>query len=369
MKKLLCLVISVILIVGLVACAAPAAPTPAAPTATTPPVPGTEAPVPPPAEAPVTPAAPDDPLEAWPSLQGENLRMAFMFKDTTSPFWRYMWAGAIEAAAKYGIEVVEFSPLQAQNHEEQARQMEDVIMQGFDAIMLAAVDTTAIIPFVYQAYEAGIPVITANTRVDGGPVETFIGLDNYDGALIMSRAMMEKLGGEGTVIIVDGNPASTTSQQRNQGLRDGAADFPGVEIIVTAPGYFQRANAMTLMENMIQAVPQIDAVMAMNDEMALGSLQALRAAGLEQDVFISGFDGALEGLEAIRDGFMHFSLDQDPIGLGYWSVVYALDVLEAHANGAPLGGHILPTWIIEGGHLMSIENAADAVQRFRDHGF
>ena len=340
MKKVLSLILAIFLLAGIVVCASVA-------------------------EA----AEPEDRDTAWPSLAGKDLRIAFMFKDTTSPFWRYMWAGAIDAAEKYGVRIVEFSPLQAQNHEEQARQMEDVIMQGFDAIMLAAVDTTAIIPFIDQAYEAGIPVITANTRVDGGPIETFIGLDNYQGALILSQAMMAKLGGKGTVVIVDGNPSSSTSQQRLQGLQDGAADFPDVEIIITAPGYFQRANAMALMENMIQAVPHIDAVMAMNDEMALGSVQALRAAGLDQDVLVSGFDGALEGLEAIRDGIMHFSLDQGPIGLGYRSVVCALDVLEAHANGEPLGGQILPEWIVEGGTLCEIGNATELIQRYRDHGF
>ena len=314
-------------------------------------------------------AMPEDAKTAWPSLVGKDIRIAFMFKDTTSPFWRYMWAGAAGAAEKYGVKVVEFAPLQAQNHEEQARQMEDAIMQKFDAIMLAAVDTTAIIPFIDQAHEAGIPVITANTRVEGGPVETFIGLDNYQGALILSKAMMEKLGGKGTVVIVDGNPASATSQQRLKGLQDGAADFPDVKTILTAPGYFQRANAMALMENMIQAVPHIDAVMAMNDEMALGSVQALRAAGLDKDVFVSGFDGALEGLEAIRDGIMQFSLDQGPIGLGQMSVVYALNVLEAHAKGEPLGGHILPNWIIEGGTLCHIGNAGELIQNYRNHGF
>ena len=370
MKRILGLLLAIVLVAGVAACGGAATPEPTpAPAPESTPAPTPEPTPTPEPEEPAVPEAPENPDTAWPTLEGREIRIAFMFKDSTSPFWRYMWAGAIEAAEKYGVEVVEFSPIQAQNHEEQARQMEDAIMQGFDAIMLAAVDTTAIIPFIEQAVDAGIPVITANTRVPDSPVETFIGLDNYDGALILSRAMMEKIGGEGTVIIVDGNPASGTSQLRNQGLHDGAEDYPDVEIIVTAPGYFQRANAMELMENMIQAVPKIDAVMAMNDEMALGSLQALRAAGLEEDVLISGFDGALEGLEAIRDGLMAFSLDQDPISLGYWSVVYAMDVLEAHANGAALGGNILPEWIIEGGHLMSIDNAAEAIQRFRDHGF
>ena len=297
-----------------------------------------------------------------------DVSIAFLFKDSTTPFWRYMIAGAQAAAKDFGVTVVEFAPIQQQNHEEQVRHMEDVIMQDFDAIMLAAIDTTAIIPAIEKVHAAGIPVITANTRVTGGPVETFIGLDNYQGALILSQHMMELLGGKGTVVIVDGNPASATSQDRNRGLQDGAADYPDVEIIVTPPAYFNRVQAMEVMENVIQAVPQIDAVMAMNDEMALGSIQALNAAGIE-GVLVSGFDGALEGLEAIRDGIMTFSLDQDPISLGYYSVVHALEVIDAAAEGADLGGGILPEWIKLGGTLCGPDNAADLVQRYNDFGF
>jgi ABC-type sugar transport system substrate-binding protein len=206
MKKSLVIILVLAMMFGvLAACAAqpeaPAAPAPVEPA----PAPAPE-PAPPEMPEPVEPG-----VEEVAVVERENITMAFLFKDSTTPFWRYMWAGAVDAGERYGVTVVEFSPMQQQNHEEQVRHMEDVIMLDFDVIMLAAIDTTAIIPSIYQVVDAGIPVITANTRVDGGPVETFIGLNNYEGALILSQNMMEMLGGEGTVVIVDGNPASTVA--------------------------------------------------------------------------------------------------------------------------------------------------------------
>lgn len=116
----------------------------------------------------------------------------------------------------------------------------------------------------------------------------------------------------------------------------------------------------TQMENLIQKDPDIDAVLALNDEMALGSWQALDDAGLTEDVIVSGFDGAVEGCKAILAGKMVASMDQDAIGTGYEGVKAALTILE---------GGTVDEWIKIGGKVVSGDNAQDYLDNFAAHGF
>ncbi len=338
MKKLLAILLALVFVFAFAACSSPT----------------TE-------EAPAESAAPatDDAAEEEMTEDAEPYRIAIMIKDSTTPFWRYMLHGAMLAAEDLGVEVVEYAPIQAQNLEEQVRQVEDVIQQKFDAIVIAPIDSEGIIPSIEKANEAGIPVLTANSKSGGGEIETFMGVDNYEGARTLATYMCEEvLEGEGNVVVITGNPASESSIDRQNGFTDVMDEHPGITYTLSQPGYYQRAEAMSIMENLIQSFGDepIDAVMALNDEMALGAIQALNDAGLE-GVQVSGFDGALEGLEAIQDGIMIASLDQEPIGLGYTSVENAIKAIE---------GEDLDEWIVVGGGLCYPDNIDELLEAYAD---
>lgn len=302
--------------------------------------------------------APSEPKTTEPGGETEapkdGYTIALLVKDSTTPFWRYVVTGAEEVAAELNCTVIEYAPLQTQNLEEQVRQVEDAIQKGVDAIAIAPIDSEGIIPAIEKANAAGIPVITTNSKSSGGDLETFIGVDNYEAAKTLAEYMMKELDGKGNVVIIEGNPAGQTSQDRVAGFTEVIEQYPDVNLLVSQPGMFQRAEAMAIMENLIQANPDIDAVMALNDEMALGALQALQDAGIT-DVKVTGFDGAKEGLEAIVRGALFASMNQAPFDQGGVAVRAAVDVLN---------GKKIDDWIKVGGEVCDISNAAEMLKLF-----
>ena len=286
--------------------------------------------------------------------EAEPYTIAVMVKDSTTPFWRYLITGAERVGEELGCEVVEYAPLQTQNLEEQVRQVEDAIQKGVDAICIAPIDSEGIIPAIEKANEAGIPVITTNSKANGGDIETFVGVDNYEGAKTLAEYMMEELGGKGNVVIIEGNPAGQTSQDRVRGFQEVIEQYPDVNLLVSQPAMFLRDQAMSVMENLIQSNPDIDAVLALNDEMALGARQALEDAGMT-DVLVTGFDGALEGLTAIQEGKMFATLNQAPFDQGGEAVRAAVEILN---------GNTVDEWIKVGGDVCDASNAAEMLKNF-----
>ena len=288
------------------------------------------------------------------SASAGQYKIALMVKDSTTPFWRYVVTGAQDVAKELDCEVIEYAPLQTQNLEEQVRQVEDAVQKGVSAICIAPIDSEGIIPAIEKANAAGIPVITTNSKAAGGKIETFVGVDNYEAAKTLAQYMMDKLGGKGNLVIIEGNPAGQTSQDRVRGFTEVIAKYPNVKLLVSQPGMFQRAEAMNIMENILQSNSDIDAVMALNDEMALGSIQAIRDAGID-GVMVTGFDGAKEGLEAIKAGIMYASMNQAPFDQGGVAVRAAVDVLN---------GKKIDQWIKVGGEVCDASNADALLKNF-----
>lgn len=342
-KKILSVLLCLVLAVGLFA-GCGQSDTPAA----------TEAPA-----APTAAPAADAGTEA-PTAPVKDYTIAVMVKDSSTPFWRYLVSGAMEAGSDLGVNVVEYAPMEAQSLDEQTKQVEDAIQAGVDAICIAPVDSSGIVPAIEKANEAGIPVIAINTKANGGKIETFVGIDNEAAAENLAAYMVEQLNGEGKVVIIEGNPAGQTSVDRVAGFTTILSQNPGITLTVSQPGYFKRDEAMTIMENLIQKDPDIDAVLALNDEMALGAWQALDDAGLTDQVIVSGFDGAVEGCKAILAGKMVASMDQDAIGTGYEGVKAALTILE---------GGTVDEWIKIGGKVVNADNAQAYLDNFAAHGF
>ena len=274
--------------------------------------------------------------------QRKTYNLAVMVKDSTTPFWRYVIAGAMKEAKALNVRVIEYAPLQQQNAEEQMRQVEDAIQKKVDAIIIAPINPQGIIPAIEKANAAKIPVLTTNSKASGGKVETFVGVENYEGAKKLGEDMLKKINRKGNVIIVEGNPAGQTNQDRIKGFKEAIAAAPDVKILAQQPANFRRDQAMSVMENLLQTHPKVDLVIALNDEMALGSLKALEQAG-RKGVIVSGFDGAIEGLEAIIAGRLAASLNQDPFGQGSLPVRAAVDLLQGKkiAANIPTGGEII----------------------------
>lgn len=182
----------------------------------------------------------------------------------------------------------------------QVAQFEDFVTQRVTAILAAPCDSSAIVPSIQAAGQAGIPVFTADIAARGGDVVSHVASDNLEGGRLAARALASLIGGSGEVIIID-HPEVASVQDRTRGFDEQLAETPLVRVVQRPSASGQRARAMAAMEDMLQAHPTLKGVFAINDDSALGALAVLEAAG-RTDVVIVGFDATAEAQEAIRRG-------------------------------------------------------------------
>lgn len=249
---------------------------------------------------------------AGPAEAQKSLRMGLIVKNLVNPFWVYMKEGAEAAAKTHGVELSTYAPTKPDNAEEQIRIMEDLIQKRVDAIVLVPADSKGIIPGIERANEAKVPVALANTNAFGGKVITFSAIENYPAMALVAEYMVKKLGGKGNVVILEGVPGAQTSIDRKRAIDDVLARHPEIKILASQAAKFQRAEGMAVMENLLQRFPSIDAVLAANDEMALGAIEALDAAKRLSKTAISGFDANNDAIKAVNDGRLVVTLDQQP---------------------------------------------------------
>ncbi len=232
------------------------------------------------------------------------LVIGLVTKTLNNPFWELMHEGALEVAAANNAEIVYLAPTKANNLEEQTRLVDDLITAEVDGIVLVPVDSEGMVPAIERVNEAGIPIALANTNANGGEVITFSAVENYEAMSLVAQYLVDSLGGSGKVIILEGTAGAQTAIDRLAAINDVFAANPGIEILASQTADFARAKGLEVMENLLQTYTDFDAVIACNDEMALGAIEALDAAGMLDKVKVAGFDGNSDALKAITDGRM-----------------------------------------------------------------
>ncbi len=209
----------------------------------------------------------------------------------------------------------------------QISQVETMISDGVNAIILNPQDAKACAVAVDKAAAANIPVIGVNTRVDSDKLVSYVGSkDVYAGELEM-QAIADKLGGKGNIVILDGPLGQSAQLERSEGINNILAKYPDIKVLAEKTANWSRSEAMTVMENWLQAFDKIDAVVGENDEMALGARQAIEAKGL--DIPTIGVDGITDALNAVEKGTLIASIFQDGAGQGS----KALEIAVSAAKG------------------------------------
>lgn len=183
----------------------------------------------------------------------------------------------------------------------QNSQVETFIVQGVDAIIVSPNDTSGIIPVVQDARAAGIPVFTADIRAEGADIVSHIASDNVEGGRILGEYLAQRMGGKGTVAIID-HPVAASVRERVSGFEQALANYPEMSIVQRVPGEGQRDKAFKAAQDLLQAHPNINAIFGINDDSALGALAAVEAAGLQDSIIIVGYDGTPEAREKILQG-------------------------------------------------------------------
>jgi len=247
--------------------------------------------------------------------------------DFSDQFQVYMMDGMREAAAKYPE--IEFIYQDAKyDANTQMNQMENLIMRNVDAIIVMPVDAKASVPMVKQAVDAGIPIISVNRKLENQEVAvSYAGSDSVESGEILMRQMAKLLGGKGNIAILEGQMGHEPQILRQKGIMNILKDYPEIKIVADMPADWYRDKGMAVMENWLQSGLKIDAVVAHNDEMAIGALKAAEDAGVAGKILIAGIDATPEALTFVRQGKLAFTVFQDAKGQGRAAIDLAVQVV------------------------------------------
>jgi inositol transport system substrate-binding protein len=193
----------------------------------------------------------------------------------------------------------------------QVEQVERFIAQGVDAIILNPCEVEASSPAVKLALDAKIPVINVNSETTAKPT-AFVGSDDTESARIAMKYINEKLGGKGNVIMMHGYMGQAAQIKRAKGAEEILKANPGLKLLAEQSGEWDRAKAMSLTENWIQSFgTQINAIFAHTDEMGMGAVKALEAAGLKNKVIVVSIDAIPDALQAVKKGTLDATVFQN----------------------------------------------------------
>ncbi len=261
-------------------------------------------------------------------------RVALVLKTLNSPFFIDMQRGGREAAARLKVDLVVQAADREVDVEKQMQIIENLIQTGVKALCVTPSGSKEIVPALVKANRAGIPVVVVDTRVDpkaaaeaGLSTDSFVGSDNYEGGRLAGAHLAALTGGKGTVAILEGIPGHETGDSRLKGFRDAVKDLPGLRIVASQTANWERDQGFTVFQNLLQAHPDLDAVFACNDMMALGAVEAIAAAGRTGKVTVIGFDAVEDARKAIASGAMVASVAQFPSEMGRIAVESAAKLL------------------------------------------
>lgn len=263
---------------------------------------------------------------------GSGQTVTLAVSTLNNPFFLQLRDGAQQAAEQAGMEL---EVVDAQNDSAaQANQLANAATQDVDAVLVNPVDSAAAGQAVQPLLEDDVPVIAVDRAVEGAKVASTVASDNVDGGRQAADAVNEALGGSGQIIHLQGVPGTSASRDRGKGFTEGLQQYDGIDVVAQQPANFDRAEALDVTTNLLQANPNVKAIFAENDEMALGAIQALGdRAG--KDVQVIGFDGTPEGLKAVRNGTMYATVAQQPEQLGRVAFEQAMTAIDG-GNPSPM---------------------------------
>jgi len=214
----------------------------------------------------------------------------------------------------------------------QLGQVENFVAQGVDAIILIPANTDATDPMTKAAVDAGIPLVYVNRKPANLPEGVaYAGSDSIVAGTLQMEWIAEQLEGKGNVVIMNGNLSQEAAQQRTAGVKEVAAKFPDIKIIKEDTANWSRDQGLALMENWLATGDQIDAVASNNDEMAIGALAAIEAAGKLGQILVGGVDASPDALDAMDKGRLNVTVFQNAAGQGEGGIKAAIALARGEA--------------------------------------
>lgn len=261
-------------------------------------------------------------------------RVALVMKSLANEFFKTMEDGARahQAAHPGRYELIASGIRDEQDVAGQVRLVEQMIAEGVDALVIAPADSRALVSVSRRAQEAGIVVVNIDNRFDAAVLEEqgidipFVGPDNARGARLVGEYLAEHLAPGDQVAILEGVPNAFNGVERKRGFEE-AMEAAGIEVVASQSANWETAKANQVAAALVSEHPELDAILASNDSMALGAIAALKAAGREDEVLVVGYDNISAVQTLLREGRMLATADQHADQLAVYGIEYALEML------------------------------------------
>lgn len=260
------------------------------------------------------------------TTQASTIKIGYIVKCLSNTFWQTYQQGAEAAAEELGVQVDIRDVKSEDDYVGQLDVARGMVNQDYDAIVAASITNTNLIPAIADANKKGIPWIVVSELQDEDVLKEYDAkitcncrLSFYDEGVIAGQYVVEQLGGEGEVAIIEGLTGTTATNERIAGFKE-ALEGSNIEIVASQPADWLREEAKDVTLGILQANPNIKAIYALNDTMALGCVAALKQAEKLDDVLIIGDDGTNEAYESIQNSEMAATIDGVAWQIAYFSV-------------------------------------------------
>jgi ribose transport system substrate-binding protein len=248
------------------------------------------------------------------ALAADNqMTIAVFTKNRTNPAYEAFRIASDQIARTTGVKLIHLVPNQPDNVDEQKAMVDQVLKDRPDAVIFIPVDDVAMIDSVKKLNEAKIPIVLVSNPLPGSFV-TYVGADDFEIGYREARYLFEKLGGKGKIVVIEGTPAAPTNRERVRGYQRAFVEFPGIQVLGSGIGNYQQPDARRVMEKFLAEHKEIDAVLSANDSMALGVLEALKAAN--RTAIVIGINGILPAVKQIETGGMLATVDFNMFKIG-----------------------------------------------------
>jgi ribose transport system substrate-binding protein len=255
-----------------------------------------------------------------------------VFTKNNTPIFAALRGGANVAGRSLGVQVVNYVPSTPDSVPDQIKMVDDAIKDKPDAIVLVPINFTALAGAVDKINAAQIPLLNVNERLANGKVVAYVGMDDVALARETGRYLLNAIGGKGNVAILDGPPDNLTAQGRAKGFRDVVKEFPDVKLVGAKAANYTRPLGKQVVTEFLRANPQLDGIMAANDPMAIGAVDALKS--YSRKAAVVGINASREVMDLIRSGDVIGSGNYDTFAQGCLGVELAVRYLRKEATPA-----------------------------------
>ncbi|WP_413366931.1 sugar ABC transporter substrate-binding protein [Lysinibacillus sp. 3P01SB] len=254
--------------------------------------------------------------------------ISVVLKTLSSPYWKYVEAGAKKAGEELGVHVTVVGPSSEKQLLEQVNMLEDQLSQRPSALLVSPSQPEAVVNVLETASDSDIPVLLIDTDTNFKGKVTFIGTENYTAGYEGGKELAALLEKGDKVALISGALGNPATDDRIEGAKE-ALQEAGMKIVAEQPANSDKSEAMSVMENILEKNGDVKGVFAANDDMAIGVLRAVQAKKL--DVKIFGMDGTEEAVRSILDGGLTGTIAQSPYNMGYEGVSNALKAINGEA--------------------------------------